>query len=72
MQRFQVTVYPDAETWEYVDREPDEQAEQRASDLIQRLAEMNFPTEAGAVVEDGKLIPHLRFSDDAQIGRAHV
>jgi hypothetical protein len=66
VQRFQVMVYPDSAPWEYVDDTPDEQDEQRAFTLIERLAEMDFPTEAGAVLEDGNLIPHLRFSHDAQ------
>ncbi len=66
VQRFQVMVYPDSAPWEYVDDTPDEQAEQRAFTLIERLAEMDFPTEAGAVLEEGKLISHLRFSHDAQ------
>ena len=65
-QRFQMSVYPDASTWEYVDDPPDTKAERRAFSLITKLAEMDFPTEAGAVIEEGEPTPHLRFGGEAQ------
>ena len=66
VQRFQVLVYPDVNTWSYVDKLPDKDAENRAYRLIQKLNDMDFVKDAGAILEDGNKIPYLRFSPDAQ------
>ena len=66
VQRFQVLVYPDVNTWSYVDKLPDKDAENRAYRLIQKLNDMHFVKDAGAILEDGNKIPYLRFSPDAQ------
>ena len=38
----------------------------RAYRLIQKLNDMDFVKDAGAILEDGNKIPYLRFSPDAQ------
>ena len=66
VQRFQVLVYPDVNKWSYIDKTPDKEAENRAYRLIQKLNDMDFINDVGAVFEDGSKIPYMRFSEDAQ------
>jgi len=66
VQRFQVLVFPDVNKWSYVDKIPDKDAENRAFRLIQKLNDMDFIKDAGAILEEGNKIPYLRFSTDGQ------
>ncbi|MDP7622034.1 MAG: YfjI family protein, partial [SAR324 cluster bacterium] len=66
VQRFQVLVYPDVDKWSYIDKTPDQEAQNRAYRLIQKLNDMDFVNDARAVLEDGNKIPYMRFSEDAQ------
>ena len=66
VQRFQALVYPDVNTWSYVDKIPDKDAENRAFRLIKKLNDMDFIKDAGAILEEGQKIPYLRFSPDGQ------
>ena len=67
IQRFQVLVYPDNSEWVYVDQSPDNDAEKRAFKLIQKLNDLDFVKDAGAVLEDGDKFPYLHFDSDAQL-----
>jgi hypothetical protein len=65
IQRFQVMVFPDSESWEYIDRAPNSEAIRRAFNCFKEMAKMNFGTLKGCLTEDNK-IPFMRFSKDAQ------
>ena len=66
IQRLQLLVFPDEiKNWELVDQVPDRNARERAYQIIERLAHMDF-TKYGATEEDGERFPYLHFSDEAQ------
>lgn len=66
LQRFQLLVYPDEnKKKKYIDRKPDSVAKQRAYDLIQKIATMNFQ-EAGAKKEELDKFCNFRFTPEAQ------
>ena len=65
IQRFQVMVFPDSESWKYIDRAPNSEAIRRAFNCFNEMAKMNFGTLKGCLTEDNK-IPFMRFSKDAQ------
>src|SRR4029077_3271634 len=41
MQRFQLLVWPDLDSWEYVDRAPDAAAEEQAAHVFRKLVELD-------------------------------
>ncbi len=68
MPRFQLAVWPDVSgDWRNVDRWPDTEARQRASEVIEGLADLeSFRVEAQQ--DDHNAVPFLRFSPGAQAG----
>ena len=66
MQRLQLAVWPDEpEGWQLIDTVPNKAEKQRAFDIMQTLAELDF-NEYGAIKgEDGER-PYFRFDDDGQ------
>lgn len=69
IQRFQLLVYPDAETWEYVDRIPDKDARGAVYSIFEGIDELNEVSlyDIGANISDNyNKIPYFVFSDDAQ------
>lgn len=66
MQRLQLAVWPDEpEHWELIDTAPNKADKQRAYNILQTLAEMDF-RQYGAVQGEYDDRPYFRFSDDAQ------
>lgn len=65
VQRLQVAVFPDPTPWEYGDDYPDKAARDRAFDLIQKIADSNFPTISYSA-NDYERFPFTRFSVEAQ------
>jgi Protein of unknown function (DUF3987) len=66
LQRFQVTVWPDIHgEWTNVDRPPNAHARRAASDVFNRMANLDVQALGATWDEDAK-IPHLRFDPDAQ------
>jgi len=66
IQRFQLLVYPDEpKEWELVDEWPDKEAKNRAFQVYERLADMDFVA-VGAELPEGETIPFFRFSEVAQ------
>lgn len=64
LQRFQLTVWPDAPpTWKNVDRWPDTKAKTQAYEIFQRLDQLKPP--AHLYVEEGE-IPAIHFSAEGQ------
>lgn len=55
MQRFQLLVWPDLDSWEYVDRAPDAAAEEQAARVFRKLVELDAENPA-----------RLHFTPDAQ------
>lgn len=64
LQRFQLIVWPDAETFEYVDRLPDATARERAAELFDRVDTLD-PLSIGTPDCFGNP-PTIRLSDEAQ------
>ena len=65
LQRFQLIVWPDHETFKYVDRVPDKAARDAAATLFQRADSMD-PEAIGRRDDFGDDPPFLRFSPQAQ------
>ena len=66
LQRFQLLVYPDdIKKWKLVDRTTNMQAQRQATQIISRLATMDF-THHGAIVDSPEGIPYFHFSSEAQ------
>jgi len=66
IQRMQLLVYPDEPAkWELIDECPDTEARNKAYDVFESLAKMNF-AECGAELPEGELIPFFHFSSEAQ------
>jgi putative DNA primase/helicase len=66
LQRFQLLVWPEPESFEYVDRWPDSKAREAAAALFER-ADTFDPQAIGAHDKYGNEPPFVRLSDDAQI-----
>ena len=66
LQRFQIMVYPDDPgEWQNVDRRPDIQARENATEVFERLAELE-PSDIGAVLDHENGVPYLQFDEEAQ------
>jgi hypothetical protein len=66
LQRFQLLVYPDEpKKWTLIDRKPDDQAQERASALMTKLAKMNF-TDFGAYLDEKSGNPYFHLDHEAQ------
>jgi len=66
MQRLQLAVWPDEpKGWENVDTYPDNEAKQRAYEILEALADMDF-TEYGAQQDEHDDLPYFRFSNAGQ------
>lgn len=66
LQRFQLIVYPDPETWEWRDRAPNKEARDKVYDLFKVLAHF-VPEDVGASPADEfNKFPYFNFSSDAQ------
>ncbi|MDI9637936.1 DUF3987 domain-containing protein [Geitlerinema splendidum] len=66
IQRFQLLVYPDeSKKWVLVDRMPNEQAQERASALMIKLASLDF-CQYGAHRDEKSEIPYFHFDHEAQ------
>jgi putative DNA primase/helicase len=65
LQRFQLIVWPDAESFEYVDRYPDGAAKQAAAELFERADALD-PDAIGSRDDFGGNPPFVRLSDAAQ------
>lgn len=66
MQRLQLAVWPDEpESWQLVDTIPNKSDKQKAYDILQALAEMNF-TRYGAIKGEYDDRPYFRFDDAGQ------
>jgi putative DNA primase/helicase len=66
LQRFQLLVYPDeSKNWILIDRRPDDQAQERASALMIKLATLDF-CHAGAYLDEKSEIPYFHFDHEAQ------
>lgn len=66
VQRFQLLVYPDEpKDWSYTDSNPDTGAKDRAYQVVQALASMDFKA-VGAITSAYEQTPHFHFSPDAQ------
>lgn len=66
MQRLQLAVWPDEpEHWELIDTAPNKADKQRAYNILQTLAELDF-LQYGAVQGEHDDRPYFRFTDDAQ------
>lgn len=67
LQRFQLLIYPDQpKHWKLVDRAPDMKAKERANNIFNKLAKMNF-IEHGACKEVGDRYAYYRFDEQAQV-----
>jgi len=66
MQRLQLAVYPDEpNNWQNVDRYPDKKAKEKAYEIMEVLAEMDF-IQYGAMQEKYGERPYYRFSEAGQ------
>jgi hypothetical protein len=66
MQRLQLAVWPDEpESWQLVDTRPNKADKQRAYDILQVLAEVDF-TQCGAMQGEYDDRPYFRFDDAGQ------
>ncbi|MBT5390700.1 MAG: DUF3987 domain-containing protein [Alphaproteobacteria bacterium] len=66
LQRFQLLVYPDThKKWSLVDRKPNDQADEKTSAIMVKLAQMNF-TDYGGHVDEKSGIPYFHFDEGAQ------
>jgi hypothetical protein len=66
MQRLQLAVWPDEpESWQLVDTYPNKADKQRAYDILQALAELDF-NQCGAMQSDYDDRPYFRFEDAGQ------
>lgn len=66
LQRFQLLVYPDPVKWAWIDRTPNKQARDRAFEIFEALADIDF-VEAGATpADDFHKLPFFRFNSEAQ------
>lgn len=66
IQRFQLLVYPDApKEWKLIDRIPNDQAQERASAIMLKLAKMNFSHQSAHLDEKSE-IPYFHFDREAQ------
>jgi hypothetical protein len=66
MQRLQLAVWPDEpKSWELVDTYPNKSDKQRAYDILQALAELDF-TQCGAMQGEYDDRPYFRFDDAGQ------
>lgn len=65
LQRFQLLVWPDPESFEYVDRFPDGEAKRRAKELFERADSLD-PDSIGTRDEVGSNPPYVRLSAGAQ------
>jgi len=66
LQRFQLLVYPDeSKKWTLIDRKPDDQAQERASALMKKMAKMNF-ADFGAYLDEKSEIPYFHLDHEAQ------
>ena len=65
LQRIQLLVYPDSIEWEFVDRWPDREAQERAHELF-RFTESPTPGLVGAAQGDFDDLPYVRFDPDTQ------
>lgn len=66
LQRFQLLVYPDLKSWEYVDREPNGLVQSQMKELFATLVDLD-PFAWGAVsAPDVSRFPIFRFDDSAQ------
>jgi putative DNA primase/helicase len=66
LQRFQLLVYPDEiKTWQYVDEHPNEHAQKLASNIMIKLAQMDF-TLYGAMLDNKSGLPYYHFDNHAQ------
>lgn len=66
IQRLQLAVWPDEpDNWQLVDIKPNKAAKQRAYDIMEKLAEMDF-TMFGAEIDEPGSRPYFRFSETAQ------
>jgi uncharacterized protein DUF3987 len=67
IQRFQLSVYPDAPAiWSNVDRRPDEDAQRHAFEVLHRLANLERDCVGFGSDPQGDEIPSLRFDEEAQ------
>ena len=69
IQRFQLIVYPDVESWEYVDRIPDKDARNAVYSIFESMDELNEVSlyDIGANTSDNyNKKPYFVFSDEAQ------
>jgi putative DNA primase/helicase len=66
VQRFQLLVYPDEpKEWQLVDEYPNHTEKNRAFEVIEALAAMDFE-QCGAKQEEWARTPYFQFADDAQ------
>ncbi|WP_180080735.1 MULTISPECIES: YfjI family protein [unclassified Acinetobacter] len=69
IQRFQLIVYPDVESWEYVDRIPNKDARNAVYSIFESMDELNEVSlhDIGAYTSDNyNKKPYFVFSDEAQ------
>ncbi|MDM1310832.1 MULTISPECIES: YfjI family protein [Acinetobacter] len=69
IQRFQLLVYPDSETWEYVDRKPDNNARNAVYSIFESMDKLNEVSlcSIGSNSSDSyNKSPYFIFSDEAQ------
>ena len=66
LQRFQLLVYPDHRTWEWVDRTPNRTARDRVFDVFEKLSTLDPVTWGAVPADDFAKFPHFRFDEGAQ------
>lgn len=66
LQRFQLLVYPDPVKWEWIDRTPNKQARDRAFEIFEALADIDFVEAGAAPADDFHKFPFFRFNAGAQ------
>ena len=65
LQRFQLLVYPDYRTWEWVDRTPNRTVRDRAFDVFEKLSTLDPVTWGAAPADDFAKFPYFRFDEAA-------
>ncbi len=66
LQRFQLLVYPDEiMSWQLVDKIPNVEAQKQVTDIMVKLAKMNF-ADYGAILDESSGIPYFKFEPKAQ------
>ena len=66
LQRFQVMVFPDPISWDWVDRTPKDGSREAVKDIFSRLATLDPVQDGASPASDFVKLPHLGFDDHAQ------